>query len=147
MPDACGRTFDEAFLSGYLDQALVQGDEQRVRVHLEDCVSCRTLLEDLTSMRDATMSSTFATPRDEEWSETPRTGASRLLRNLGWPLVTIWLVLVVGFGLWDTWRDAENLFEGVLLVGGVSGVGLLLVSAFLDRRQAMKRDRYREVRK
>ena len=147
MPDACGRTFDEAFLSGYLDQALVQGDEQRVRVHLEDCVSCRTLLEELTSMRDATMSSTFATPRDEEWSETPRTGASRLLRSLGWRLVTAWLVLVIGFGLWETWQEADNLFERLLLVGGVSGVGLLLVSAFLDRRQAKKTDRYSEVRK
>ena len=67
MPDACGRTFDEAFLSGYLDQALVQGDEQRVRVHLEDCVSCRALLEELASVRDATMSSTFDIPRDDEW--------------------------------------------------------------------------------
>jgi len=58
MPDACGRTFDETFLSGYLDRALVQGDEQRVRVHLEGCVSCRALLDELTSIRDATMSST-----------------------------------------------------------------------------------------
>lgn len=87
MPDACGRTFDETFLSGYLDRALVQGDEQRVRVHLKGCVSCRALLDELTSMRDATMSSTFELPRDEEWSETPRTGASRLLRGLGWRLM------------------------------------------------------------
>ena len=33
MPEPCGRAFDEALLSGYLDDALVQGDEQRVRVH------------------------------------------------------------------------------------------------------------------
>ncbi len=147
MPDACGRTFDEAFLSGYLDQALVQGDEQRVRVHLEDCVSCRALLEDLASVRDATMSSTFDIPRDDEWSEAPRTGTSRLLRGLGWPLVTAWIVVVIGFGLWETWQDADNLFERLLLVGGLSGVSLLLISAFLDRRHAMQTDRYREVRK
>ena len=64
MPDACGRTFDETFLSGYLDRALVQEDEQRV-----------------------------------------------------------------------------------LLAGGVSGVSLILISVFLDRRHAMKTDRYREVRR
>ena len=84
MPDACGRTFDETFLSGYLDRALVQGDEQRVRVNLKGCVSCRALLDELTSMRDATMSSTFELPRDEEWSETPRTGASRLMPGPWW---------------------------------------------------------------
>lgn len=147
MPDACGRTFDEAFLSGYLDQALVQGDEQRVRVHLEDCVSCRALLEELASVRDATMSSTFDIPRDDEWSEAPRSGASRLLRGLGWRLMTAWIVVMIGFGLWETWQDADNLFERLLLVGGVSGVSLLLISVFLDRRQAMKTDRYGKVRK
>ena len=147
MPDACGRTFDEAFLSGYLDQALVQGDEQRVRVHLEDCVSCRALLEELASVRDATMSSTFDIPRDDEWSEAPRSGTSRLLRGLGWRLMTAWIVVMIGFGLWETWQDADNLFERLLLVGGVSGVSLLLISVFLDRRQAMKADRYGEVRK
>ncbi|MDE0829973.1 MAG: zf-HC2 domain-containing protein [Vicinamibacterales bacterium] len=147
MPDACGRTFDETFLSGYLDRALVQGDEQRVRVHLKGCVSCRALLDELTSMRDATMSSTFKLPRDEEWSETPRTGASRLLRGLGWRLMSVWAVVVAGFGLWESWQDADNLFERVLLVGGVSGVSLILISVFLDRRHAMKTDRYREVRR
>ena len=147
MPDACGRTFDEAFLSGYLDQALVQGDEQHVRVHLEDCVSCRALLEELASVRDATMSSTFDIPRDDEWSEAPRSGASRLLRGLGWRLMTAWIVVMIGFGLRETWQDADNLFERLLLVGGVSGVSLLLISVFLDRRQAMKTDRYGEVRK
>ena len=118
-----------------------------MRVHLEGCVSCRALLDELTSMRDATMSSTFELPRDEEWSETPRTGTSRLLRGLGWRLLTAWIVVVVGFGLWETWQDADNLFERVLLVGGVSGVSLILVSVFLDRRNAMKTDRYREVRR
>jgi hypothetical protein len=54
---------------------------------------------------------------------------------------------MIGFGLWETWQDADNLFERLLLVGGVSGVSLLLISVFLDRRQAMKTDRYGEVRK
>jgi hypothetical protein len=56
-------------------------------------------------------------------------------------------VVVVGFGLWESWQDANNLFERVLLVGGVSVFGLILTSVLLDRRQAMKTDRYREVRK
>ena len=41
MPEPCGRTFDGALLSGFLDGALTQADEQRVRVHLEDCETCR----------------------------------------------------------------------------------------------------------
>ena len=66
MPEPCGRTFEEALLSGYLDEALVQSDEQRVRVHLEDCATCRALVDELAVVREATMSSTFDTPRDHE---------------------------------------------------------------------------------
>ncbi len=147
MPEQCGRTFDEVLLSGYLDDALVQGDEQRVRVHLEDCATCRTLVEELAAVREATMSSTFNTPRDHEWPEMPRTGASRLAHRLGWPLVIAWVALFGGYALWELWTGAEILLEQLILVGGVSGVGLLFLRVLLDRLDAMKTDRYREVQK
>ena len=147
MPEQCGRTFDEALLSGYLDGALVQGDEQRVRVHLEDCATCRTLVEELATVREATMSSTFDTPRDHEWSEMPRTGASRLAHRVGWPLVIAWAALLGGYALWELWTEAEILVEQLLLMAGVSGFGLLFLRVLLDRLRAMKTDRYREVQK
>ena len=147
MPEQCGRTFDEALLSGYLDDALVQGDEQRVRVHLEGCESCRTLVDELAAVREATMSSTFNTPRDDEWAEAPRTGASGLLRGLGWPLVIAWAILVGGYAVWEGWRESENLVERLILVGGVSGFALLFLGVLLDRLKAMKTDRYLEVQK
>ena len=147
MPEPCGRAFDEALLSGYLDDALVQGDEQRVRVHLEDCATCRTLVEELAALRETTMGSTFETPRDEEWAEAPRTQASGLIRGLGWPLVIAWATLVVGYALWEGWRESENLIERLMLVGGVSGFALLLLGVLVDRLKAMKTDRYLEVQK
>ena len=147
MPEPCGRTFEEALLSGYLDAALVQRDEQRVRLHLEDCATCRTLVDELSAVREATMSSTFDTPGDDEWSELPRTEASRLANILGWPLVLAWGTLLGGYGLWQMWAEAEVLIERLILVGGVSGFGLLFLKVLLDRLQAMKTDRYREVQK
>ncbi len=147
MPEQCGRTFDEVLLSGYLDDALVQGDEQRVRLHLEDCATCRTLVEELGAVREATMSSTFDTPRDHEWPEMPRTGASRLAHRLGWPLVIAWVALFGGYALWELWSEAEILLERLILVGGVSGVGLVFLRVLLDRLDSIKTDRYREVQK
>jgi|TARA_Y100000294_G_scaffold139966_1_gene133609 predicted anti-sigma-YlaC factor YlaD len=147
MPEPCGRTFDEALLSGYLDGALVQGDEQRVRVHLEDCNTCRTLVEELAELRGATMSSTFNTPGDHEWSEAPRTEASRLIRGLGWPLVIVWAILVGTYAMWQGWLESENLIEQLILVGGVSGFAMLLLGILLDRLKAMRTDPYREVDK
>ncbi len=147
MSEDCGRTFDEELLSGHVDGALTQGDAQRVRLHLEECATCRALVDELAAVRDATMSSTFDLPRDHEWSEAPRTGASRMLRGLGWPIIVAWIVVVVGYGIWEALQEAENLIERLILAGGVSGIGLLFLSALLDRLKAMTTDRYREVHK
>ena len=147
MPEPCGRTFDEALLSGYVDGALVQRDGQRVRVHLEHCATCRAVVEDLRAVREATMTSTFETPRDDEWSEAPRTESSRLLVGLGWPLVTAWAVLLAGYALWGIWQETEDFVGRLLLLGGVTGFGLLFLGVLLDRLKAAKTDRYREVRK
>ena len=145
MPEPCGRTFDEALLSGYLDRALVQRDGQRVRLHLEHCATCRAEVESLRAMREATMSSTFETPRDEEWPETPRSESSRLLVGLGWPLVIAWAVLVGGYALWGSWQETDNLLERLMLLGGVTGFAMLFVGVLIDRLKAAKTDRYREV--
>ena len=93
------------------------------------------------------MSSTFDTPRDDEWSELSRTGASRIAHALGWPLVIAWATLLGGYAVWEMWTEAENLAEQLILVGGVSGVGLLFLRVLLDRLEAVKTDRYREVQK
>ena len=147
MPEPCGRTFDEALLSGYVDRALVHRDGQRVRVHLEHCAECRAVVEDLQATREATMTSTFETPPDDEWPETPRTESSRLLVGLGWPLVTAWGVLLTGYVLWGIWQETANLVGRLLLLGGVTGFGMLFLGVLLDRLNAAKTDRYREVHK
>jgi hypothetical protein len=40
-----------------------------------------------------------------------------------------------------------DLLEQLILVGGVSGIGLLLLRVLIDRLDALKTDRYREVQK
>lgn len=147
MPEPCRRPFDEALLSGYLDDALVQGDEQRVRVHLDDCPTCRGLVAELTTVREATMSSTFDTPRDHEWSEAPRTAGSRLVRRLGWTVVVTWVIAVGACRISKRWQETESLVAHLILVGGVSGFAMLLLGVLLNRLQARKTDRYREVHK
>ena len=47
--------FDEALISGYLDGELTQGEAQRVRVHLEDCVECRKTADRLGQIKEATI--------------------------------------------------------------------------------------------
>jgi hypothetical protein len=143
----CGRTFDEALLTGYLDGVLTQADDQQVRLHLEDCADCRRLIEGMRETREATMTTRFELPADDQWNEAPRGLASRLSLGLGWTLLLVWAVGVCGLVVGHLWSDAMPLTEKLLLFGGISGVALLLLSVLIDRLKTMGNDPYRKVEK
>lgn len=145
MPESCGRNFEESLLSGYVDHALTQGDDQRVRVHLEDCEVCRRTVEEIRELREVTMTTDFALPPDDQWRESPRGGLSILSRGLGWIVLVAWGVGLLGFTLGQVWNGPGSLLEKLLAFGGFLGFALLFTSVLIDRLRAAKTDRYREV--
>jgi anti-sigma factor RsiW len=147
MHDRCPTSFDQSLISGHLDGELTQGTDQNVRVHLEACAHCRELFEELQTMREAAMTTRFAEPSDDQWNERPKGPASFISRSFGWVLAIVWLAIVTGFGLWRLWISPEELFEKLLVFGGLSAFGLLFLSVLLDRLRTAKTDRYRGVEK
>ncbi|MFQ5527717.1 MAG: zf-HC2 domain-containing protein [Thermoanaerobaculia bacterium] len=143
----CGRSFDEALLTGYLDHALTQEEEQRVRVHLEDCGTCRELVEELTMMRRTTMETEFKVPTEDQWDERPRGTGSGLAFSVGWLMLIIWAVGIAGFVLGEAWQGTQSLGEKLFAFGGLSAVALLVLSVVIDRLRTLKTDRYRRVKK
>ena len=143
----CGRRFDEALLSGYLDGALTQRERQLVSLHIESCADCRAELDDLAALRAAARGTAFALPADDEWGELPRTAGSRALRLGGWGLILVWLAVVVGSGLVELMRAAVPAWERVAVAGVVAGLALLLLSVLLDRLRELRHDRYRRIEK
>ena len=147
MSEAHDHRFDEALLSGYLDGELHQGEEQRVRLHIQECARCRELVTELTRMREAAMTTKFPMPDDRQWDETPRGGLSAFLRNFGWLLLVAWVVGLSGFMIWHLVTDGENLVEKLLVFGMWLGFGLVFLSVLLDRLKSYRTDRYRRVEK
>lgn len=145
MSDTCGRRFDEALLSGYLDGMLAQGERQQVELHLQGCARCRELLDGMAALRGAARGSTFALPPDEQWSELPRTAGSRALRLGGWGLLLVWLGAVTVLLLVQLVRSGLPTWQWLAGGGAVAGFVLLLASVLLDRLHDMKTDRYRRV--
>lgn len=145
MSDNCQRNFDEALLSGYLDGVLTQADRQRVRLHLEECASCRRLTEEMAQIRDVTISTLFKLPADDQWDEAPRGSFSRLTHGLGWTVLLVWLVGMIGFTAGQLWSGPETLLEKLLIFGGVAGFTLLFISVLVDRLRTMRTDPYRRV--
>lgn len=147
MSEACPQSFDDQLLSGHLDHELTQAEEQQVRIHLEDCETCRALFGQLEQMRKASMSTPFATPDDEQWNEKPRTPSSRLFRGAGWFLLLAWLIASLGIAGWAFATEPGHPLIKLLVVSGLAGMGLLFVSVLLDRLRSAKTDRYRRVQK
>jgi predicted anti-sigma-YlaC factor YlaD len=140
--------FDEATLSGYLDGELTQGDEQRVRLHLEHCAECRSVIDELRKLRETTMNTDFQVPEDTQWDETPRSAISRLLHNSGWLIAGLWVVAIVGYLVWQMATDAESIqFEALIGVAFFLAFALIILSALVDRLKTRKNDPYRKVQK
>ena len=139
------RAFDESLLSGFLDGVLTQSDEQKVRLHLEDSVEARRVLDELRSVRALTLDAEFASVPDDQWDERPRGAVSRTSFRMGWVLMSIWLVVCVSVGLWLFAVGPDHLLSKVLVFTGLSGVGLLFLSVLTDRIRRLRSDRYRGV--
>jgi predicted anti-sigma-YlaC factor YlaD len=134
-------------ITGYLDGELTQAAHQKVRLHVEECEHCRTLLEQLTTLREAAMTTQFVQPDDDQWNEAPKGALSLATRGLGWILGIVWLITISVFGLWQLWQSPESLFEKLLIFGGITAFVLLLISVLADRIRSSRTDRYREVKK
>ena len=140
--------FDEAMLSGYLDGELPQGDEQRVRLHLEHCAECGNVMNELHKLRETTMNTGFQVPEDTQWDETPRGAISRLLHRSGWLIAGLWVVGVVAYLVWQTATDSQSLqLEAMIGLALLLAFGLVILSALVDRLKIRKNDPYRKVQK
>ena len=143
----CGRRFDEALLSGLLDGALTQQDEQRVRVHLEDCPICTEQVDGLRRLREITMTSQVDTPSDDQWDELPRSAASHTSLHMGTVLIAVWAAGTGALGLYALASSDDALVGKAVAVSGLAGIALLFGSVLLDRLRTRATDRYRRVKR
>ncbi len=147
MNQQCQSTFDESMISGYVDHELTQSDNQRVRLHLEDCPSCRRLVGDLRQIREAALATPFPVPSDEEFRESARSRGSLWLRRVGWLLVALWMMGVGWLAIQGLLQGSAAWYEKALIGSLVGGVLMLFLSVLLDRLRALKTDRYGRVEK
>ena len=147
MAEIKAEEFNEELLSGYLDGALVQQEEQRVRVHIAASPEARKLLDQLREMREAARDTKFVRPPDLQFSELPKSATSRLSRFFGAWVVGLWFAALLGYVSWQVALDEGPWLPKALFFGIFSGLGLLLLSVLLDRLRDAKDDRYRGVQK
>jgi anti-sigma factor RsiW len=139
--------FPEELLSGYLDGALTQQEEQQVRLHLQRSTEARALLAELEELRQASRGTRFAPVEDLQWDERPRSALSAATRWLGFAMVALWGVAAVSLAVWQPAPERIAGWERPFVVLGIVGVLCLFFSVLWDRLRDLPGDRYRRVRK
>ncbi len=135
-------------LSGYLDNELTQGDQQRVEVHLRECDKCRQILDDMTRLQGV-ISQTQSRPSlpEERWDQIMNDLPSRASQGLGWILLIAGAVTLLGLAIWEFAIDDQVTLPVKLAVAGVwFGLLFLFMSVLRQRLLSWKTDKYKDVK-
>ena len=147
--------FPEELLSGYLDGALTQQEEQRVRLHLERTPGARAMLGELAALRQAARSTPFAPVEDRQWSEQPRSRTTAIALWLGVGLLALCGLGLAFVAVWQASHapSGTEMKRGMiwwavgLWASGLGGALLVFLSILGDHWIDRRSDRYRRVLK
>jgi hypothetical protein len=139
-------------LSGYIDGELNVEEKSELEKHLQSCEECRKELDIFRRLKEVTGAMKYADVPDYVWDNYWRGIYRRLELGIGWILLSIGVILLLGFGLYCLVKDfflnpGEPLILKIAVAAGGLGLIVLLVSAGRERLFAYRRDRYREIEK
>jgi predicted anti-sigma-YlaC factor YlaD len=134
-------------LSAYLDDELTQADNQKVRIHLEDCTQCRGTLTQLERLQTAAAGTSFLRPTEEEMEKLEQRLSVQAPRKAGWVLLIVGIAVWAVYGSYLFLTDPDLLtFEGMTIGAIVIGLVLIFVSVLRQRLLELPHDRYKGVK-
>ena len=137
----------EDMLSTYLDGELTQGENQRVRIHLENSADAREEFRQLLALKRVTSELAFSPPPDDRMDELQNRLSVKAPRQLGW------ILAVIGSIAWAIYATylfvTSDMFWLRKSIIGSIAIGLLLVLVSIARQRMLElpHDRYRGVKR
>jgi len=139
-------------LMGHIDGELDPAQTRRLQDHLAVCVSCRreeTAFRALGKVTEEMINEDLPSiDLDAEWDSMYR----RLERSFGWILMSVGLIIMLGFAAWQFANEfllnAEaSLWLRVGVGAALAGAIVLLVSIGRETLTKYRSERYREVQR
>ncbi len=136
----------------YVDKQISGEDKIRLENHLKECVSCRNDLKQLQNWKEVSSEMKGKLLPDMAWDEYWQHLYNRLERGIGWILISIGAIILLGFVVYHFIMDVLNTTEltrlekfGILSLA--LGFVVLLVSVIREKLMIRKYDKYKEVQR
>ena len=139
-------------MSGYIDGELSPEESADFEQHLKSCEECQIEMKTFTRLKEVTGAMKYADIPEHVWKGYWQSLYRRLELGVGWILVSVAAIILLGFGLFELTKefflnpDPPILLKIAVGAGGL-GFIVLLVSTIRERLFAYKRDRYKEVQR
>jgi hypothetical protein len=139
-------------LAGYIDGELSSEEVSELERHLKVCEDCQKELKAFNELKEVTGAMRYADIPEPVWENYWRSIYRRFELGLGWILLSIGVMIMLGFIAWQFIADfILNPVEPLILKIGISaliiGFIILLVAVLRQTLFAHKRDRYSEVKR
>jgi anti-sigma factor RsiW len=140
------------YVSGYLDNELEPEERRAFEQEMARDPGLAKEVEAMSKLTSVMGGITLRELPDSAWDSYRARTYNRLERRIGWVLLSVGAMVLIGYGLYEfavfLIAGAEVAWWVRVAIGAVcAGVAVLLVSVIRERLFVWKRDPYREVKR
>ena len=133
-----------------LDAALSAGDERELQQLIADNVELRREFEQLQRTEEVARTMMLRRAPDSVWQGYWLSVYSRIERGIGWVLLSVGVLVLVGYGLWQLvgalFRDAGvPAFVTIAVIAVLLGLAVLFLSVLREKLVVRRHDPYQGV--
>ncbi|NOX37343.1 MAG: zf-HC2 domain-containing protein [Calditrichaeota bacterium] len=136
----------------YLDQEASAEEQEALRRHLGHCQPCQDEFHQLKTIKKVTGEMKKQLLPEMAWEEYWRHLYNRLERGIAWILISLGIIILLGYASVDFVRDVLQTTQlsplqkvGILVL--VLGMIVLFVSVLREKLMIRRHDKYREVQR
>jgi predicted anti-sigma-YlaC factor YlaD len=139
-------------ISAYIDGEVSDREKKQVQDHLSRCAECRQEFRELTALEEVLHNMKLKKPSKEIWDVYWSSVYNRLERKIGWIVLSLGLIILIGVGAFPAIKDLilnpeiPLVLKVGLLIFSAGGI-IVFVSILREQLFFWKRERYKEVKK
>ena len=138
---ACNHT--EIDVMRYVDGEMNTAEYETFKKHLESCDTCRSMLKEMSSLKEVTDSMKIADLPEAVWEKYWNGVYNRIERSVAWFFFILGSLILTGYSIYKVIIDPSlHNIAGLGVLFLVIGLAILFLSVLREKIAVSKADRY-----